>query len=158
MQKLFAKIFNSLQPFHYTKNSTLDVFLAAWKVSKYGVISGLYFPVFGLNTEIYRPNTGKYGLEIAPYLDTFHAVSRFYMSISIIWIFRLFITEAWRQNLFNAIPFSLALTNWQYTVFPQTWVTCSNFFAFSLSWTAKFLKSFKVLWCDGILIEILYLI
>ena len=24
----------------------------AWKVSKYGVISGPYFPVFGLNTEI----------------------------------------------------------------------------------------------------------
>ena len=25
----------------------------AWKVSKYGVISVPYFPVFGLNTEIY---------------------------------------------------------------------------------------------------------
>ena len=24
-----------------------------WKVSKYGVFSGPYFPVFGLNTEIY---------------------------------------------------------------------------------------------------------
>ena len=34
---------------------------------KYGVISGPYFPVFGLNT-------GKYGPEITPYLDTFHAV------------------------------------------------------------------------------------
>ena len=32
----------------------------AWKVSKYGVISG--------------PNTGKYGTETSPYLDTFHAV------------------------------------------------------------------------------------
>ena len=32
----------------------------AWKVSKYGVISG--------------PNTGKYGPEITPYLDAFHAV------------------------------------------------------------------------------------
>ena len=39
----------------------------AWKVSKYGVISGLYFPVFS-------SNTGKYGPEITPYLDTFHAV------------------------------------------------------------------------------------
>ena len=34
------------------------------KVSKYGVFSGLYFPVFGVNTEIYNifvfsPNTGK---------------------------------------------------------------------------------------------------
>ena len=41
-------------------------FSTAWKVSKYGVISGPYFPVFGLNT-------GKYGPEITPYLDTFHA-------------------------------------------------------------------------------------
>ena len=32
--------------------------ITSWKVSKYGVISGPYFPVFGLN----------------PYLDTFHAV------------------------------------------------------------------------------------
>ena len=52
----------------------------AWKVSKYGVISSPYFPVFGLNTEIYFVNlhipsdTGKYGPEITPYLDTFHAV------------------------------------------------------------------------------------
>ena len=36
-------------------------------MSKYGVISGPYFPVFGLNTEKYRP-------EITPYLDTFHVV------------------------------------------------------------------------------------
>ena len=35
----------------------------AWKLSKYGIISGPYFPVFGLNTE-------KYGPEITPYLDT----------------------------------------------------------------------------------------
>ena len=39
----------------------------AWKASKYGVISGPYFPVFG-------QNTGKYGPEITPYLATFHAV------------------------------------------------------------------------------------
>ena len=36
-------------------------------MSKYGVISGPYFPVFALNT-------GKYGPEITPYLDTFHTV------------------------------------------------------------------------------------
>ena len=48
----------------------------AWKVSKYGVFSGPYFPVFGLNTKIYSvfiPNTGKYGPEKTPY-NTFHAV------------------------------------------------------------------------------------
>ena len=38
-----------------------------WKVSKYGVFSGPYFPVF-------RPNIGKYGPGKTPYLDTFHAV------------------------------------------------------------------------------------
>ena len=37
-------------------------------MSKYRVISGPYFSVFGLNT-------GKYELEITPYLDTFHAVN-----------------------------------------------------------------------------------
>ena len=40
-----------------------------WKVSKYGVSSSLYFPVFS-------PNEGKYGPEKNPYLDTFHAVLR----------------------------------------------------------------------------------
>ena len=40
----------------------------AWKLSKYEVFSGPFFPVFGLNT-------GKYGLEKSSYLDTFHAVS-----------------------------------------------------------------------------------
>ena len=39
-----------------------------WKVSKYRVISGLYFPVFS-------PNIGKYGPETIPYLDNFHAVA-----------------------------------------------------------------------------------
>ena len=38
-----------------------------WKVSKYEVFSGLYFPVFGLNT-------GKYESLKTRYLDTFHAI------------------------------------------------------------------------------------
>ena len=41
-------------------------------MSKYGVISGPYFHVFSLNT-------GKYGPEITPYLDTFHAVMEFFL-------------------------------------------------------------------------------
>ena len=40
----------------------------AWKVSKYGTISGLYFPVL-------RLNTGKYWQEKTAYLDNFHAVT-----------------------------------------------------------------------------------
>ena len=39
-------------------------------MSKYGVFSGPYFPVFS-------PNTGKYRPEKIPYLDTFHAVLYF---------------------------------------------------------------------------------
>ena len=30
--------------------------LTAWKVFKYGIFSGLFFPVFGLNTDIYSVN------------------------------------------------------------------------------------------------------
>ena len=36
--------------------SFLKIVVTAWKVSKYGVISGRYFPVLGLNTEIYGTN------------------------------------------------------------------------------------------------------
>ena len=43
----------------------------AWKVSKYEVLSSPYFPAFGLNT-------GKYGPENTPYLDTFHTVLSFF--------------------------------------------------------------------------------
>ena len=62
-----------------------------WKVSKYGVFSGQYFPAFGLNTKryfvslciqsecgylsVFSPNAGKYGPGKTPYLDTFHAVN-----------------------------------------------------------------------------------
>ena len=54
----------------FMKNSTpnkLPQLVTARKVSKYGVFSGPYFPVFRLNTE-------KYGPEKTPYLDTFDAV------------------------------------------------------------------------------------
>ena len=40
-----------------------SILTTAWKVSKYGVISGPYFPIF-------RLNTGKYGPEITPYLES----------------------------------------------------------------------------------------
>ena len=58
----------------------IDPFFTEWKVSKYGVSSGPYFPLYGLNAETYAvnlfsPNSGKYGPVKTPYLDTFHAVS-----------------------------------------------------------------------------------
>ena len=65
-----------LNIYNYTKNTqppgyslSVDRTMSdTWKVSKYGVISGPHFPIFGLNT-------GKYGPEITTYLDIFHAVS-----------------------------------------------------------------------------------
>ena len=41
----------------------LLVFIA-WKVDKYGVFSGPYFPVFGLNTGKYRPEKNSAMLNI----------------------------------------------------------------------------------------------
>ena len=43
------------------------IMITVCKLSKYGVFSGSYFPVFGLNT-------GKYRAEKNPYLDAFHTV------------------------------------------------------------------------------------
>ena len=49
--------------------SVINVYrkITTWKVSKYRIFSGPYFPVFILNT-------GKYGPEKTPYLNTFYAV------------------------------------------------------------------------------------
>ena len=48
--------------------SANEIWHTAWKMSKYGVISGPHFPAFS-------PNTGKYGPEITPYLETFYAAT-----------------------------------------------------------------------------------
>ena len=45
-------------------------------MSKYEVISGSYFPLFGPNT-VFSLNAGKYGPEVTTYLGSFHAVSAF---------------------------------------------------------------------------------
>ena len=63
---------------YYCKNSTLSL----REVSKYGVFSGPYFHVFGLNVEIYSVNLriqSEYRnvrTRKTPHLDTFHAVYR----------------------------------------------------------------------------------
>ena len=56
----------------FYKNLKNVITVTAWKVSKYRVFSGPYFPVFGLNTD-------KCGTEKTPCLDTFHAVSMIFM-------------------------------------------------------------------------------
>ena len=65
---LNSKTLIQIESFEHPKNFLkLQINNPVWKVSKYRVISGLYFPVF-------RLNTGKYGQEITRYLETFHAV------------------------------------------------------------------------------------
>ena len=54
--------------------------ITAWKVSKYGVFSSPYFPVFGLNA-------GKYGPEKTPYLDIFLAVDLLPMLLLLVLLF-----------------------------------------------------------------------
>ena len=87
------------------KASKVSTF-AAWKVSKYGISSGPYFPVFGLNTEIYgvNQNTGKYGPEKTPlYLDTFHAVI-FRFKIGILQSFPKKETILYDLNILGTMP------------------------------------------------------
>ena len=55
---------NLLPTLSLDNHPTLLVTSTASKVPRYGVISGPYFPVFGLNT-------GKYGPQTTPYLSTY---------------------------------------------------------------------------------------
>ena len=45
--------------------ATSGYFCTAWKVSRYGVFSGPYFPAFELNTERLRENTDQKKLRIS---------------------------------------------------------------------------------------------
>ena len=54
----------------------------AWKVSKYGVISGPYFPGFGLNTEIYSVNLRIYSEYRKIWIRNNSAFGHFSRSIS----------------------------------------------------------------------------
>ena len=51
----------------WTVMKGLSCWFTARKMSKYGVFSGPYFPVFGLNT-------GTYGPENTPFLDTLYLI------------------------------------------------------------------------------------
>ena len=66
--------------------------ISAWKVSKYGVFPGLYFPAFGLNTERYfvslriQLECEKIRSEKAPYLDSIYAVYCLSNLANILWV------------------------------------------------------------------------
>ena len=73
----------------------------AWKVSKYGVISGPYLPVF-------NPNTGEYGPEITPYLDTFHAVMLIKHSLTTSQRIKTVNCQRWSSNIFRLLSHETA--------------------------------------------------
>ena len=85
----------------YFEFSMISLTIHCVKVSKYGVFSGPYFPVFS-------PNTGKCGPEKYPYLDAFHAMrasllrSSFYRNS--IWSIKLLINALF--SLFDEMCFS----------------------------------------------------
>ena len=85
--KVIEEILNGKRNF-CTKVDWYGLADTAWKVSKYGVISGRYFPVFS-------PNAGKYGPEITPYLNTFHAVRIISTSVvaTLIWNFPFYVVS-----------------------------------------------------------------
>ena len=51
-----SKYKNSTFILKFRLELVLPYSIIAWKVSKYGVFSGPYFPTFGLNTEVYSVN------------------------------------------------------------------------------------------------------
>ena len=99
-------------------NSLFHSHNTAWKVPKYAVFSGPYFPVVGLNTEIYSvfsSNKGKQGPEKTLYLDTFHAKQFMIISNQFYYLYRA------NENLEIAYLFDLS-----------NWPSQSNFEAFTL--------------------------
>ena len=99
---------------------TIFTEITVWKKSKYGVFSGSYFPVYGLDTE-------KYGPEETPYLDSFHAVNapskkidRFLLNLLKITIsqfsFTSFVPAAILICAFNVWP------TWQHNIIRFTWI------------------------------------
>ena len=93
----------------HIRNYVQKSFFTAWKVTKYRVFSGLYFPGFGLNTEIFysvnlciQSNGGKYEPEKTLYLDTkqclLWVLSRILFSFSLIFMENLFIKDLKRRS------------------------------------------------------------
>ena len=76
--------------------------ITAWKVSKYGVFCGPYFPVFG-------PNTGKHGTEETRYLDTLNPVNSFVKADRIRG--KWFFCSCWNINI-QLSQFILEVSNW----------------------------------------------
>ena len=85
--------------------SNLKNMLIAWKVSKYGVFSGPYFPVFGMNTERYEVSL-RIQFEymkiqtrknlISEDEDWYFPLYRWYNILLLLW---MFICQKWKHLL-----------------------------------------------------------
>ena len=75
-----------------------------WKVSKYGVFSGPYFPVLDwirrdtLYLSVFSPNVWKCGPEKTPYLDTFRTVLFLVLLLIVAWTWLPTDLSLWHQN------------------------------------------------------------
>ena len=147
--------------------------ITAWKVSKYGVLSGPYFSAFGLNTErlVFRPNAEKYGPEKTPYLDTFHAVSPliFYYyakSVRILTFSGLYfpifglITEWYliqseygKIRTSNTDTFHVMSTTTLFSIWYIFWCISAFYFSFLLSWRFLDSQMFLVNKCKNLKIK-----
>ena len=82
----------------------------AWKLPKYGIFSGPYFPAFGLNMERYRvctstPRTFTWDaslISLVPILKISFEWSCFLLSIIMAWIFPVFTLILFSLNQFKA--------------------------------------------------------
>ena len=102
----------------YNKKKLVLIF-TAWKVSKYRVFSGPYFPTFGLNMERYfSPNAGKYEPELS-HRGTFRTYSNIwdrsfceksYQLNTVDWLFlqKISILNVWLNSGYTC-PFHFAM-------------------------------------------------
>ena len=95
--------------------SVMTHWYTAWKVSKYGAFSGLYFPSFSSNTE-------KYGPEITRYLYTFHVLLQDFD-----WRSKILIEWAdWQRLWQSRLVDQLSVTSEKYRAGNQTKTQCNG--------------------------------
>ena len=94
--RVFSSILEKILKFkiEYVSTFLCSEGVTVWKVSTYGVFSGPYFPVLGLNTV-------KYGPKKTPYLNTFYILAV------------LKILQILQEKTSDSVTFSKShLTNW----------------------------------------------
>ena len=105
--------------FNKRKSVSCSYTHTAWKASKYGVISG--------------PNTGKYGPEITPYLDTFCALSYMQSYIHQSWIC-LIVFQNREQLLINEFLIKKSCISRQRSSYGELFLQSTSFKFLEMFW------------------------